>query len=222
MADGTIEPSERTMILAHYYRAMVGRADVWRTRMDSTTHWAIGATAAIVTFALGDSSVPHHVVFISTLLTLGFLALEARRLTFYHLFQQRVLRLERGFVAPALQGTTDSAPADLALAELREALAGHLGRTAPTMPLVKAVSRRLRRIYLFLFAVQMLAWGLKLSGHPQKSVSIAELADRAHIGAIPGEVILAAAVAFSVSCIALALLKGGTDARKKAIVPDPA
>ena len=97
-----VDSGSRTTILVHYYRAMVGRADVWRTRMDTTTHWAIGATAAIMSFTLSNASVPHYVAGIATLMTLSFLLLEARRLTFYHLWQQRVLLLERGLVRPAL------------------------------------------------------------------------------------------------------------------------
>ena len=40
-----MDSRDRSTILIHYYRAMVGRADVWRMRMDATTNWAIGATA---------------------------------------------------------------------------------------------------------------------------------------------------------------------------------
>ena len=57
-----IDSRDRITILIHYYRAMVGRADVWRTRMDATTNWAIGATAAVISFALGNVSVPHYVI----------------------------------------------------------------------------------------------------------------------------------------------------------------
>ena len=96
-----IRPQDAPTILTHYYRAMVGRADIWRTRMDTTTNWAIGATAAIMSFTLGNAAVPHYVVFIASLMTLGFLMLEARRLTFYHLWQQRVLLLEDGLIRPA-------------------------------------------------------------------------------------------------------------------------
>lgn len=207
----TADSSERTMILAHYYRAMVGRADVWRTRMDTTTHWAIGATAAIVSFAIGDADVPHYVVFIASLLTLCFLALEARRLTFYHLWQQRVLTLERGLIAPALSPADTAVSADENLSALREALEGHLGRTAPTMPLLKAAARRLRRVYLYLFAVQLLAWALKLSIHPYTSSSPGELVARAHIADVPGAVVLGVVAIFSVACVWLAVVRGRGD-----------
>ena len=84
-----LDTGSRTTILIHYYRAMVGRADTWRVRMDTTTNWAIGATAALVSFCLGATEIPHYVVFLSSFLTVIFLLLEARRLTFYHLWQQR-------------------------------------------------------------------------------------------------------------------------------------
>ncbi len=110
-----IDSRDRSTILAHYYRAMVGRADIWRTRMDATTNWAIGATAAVISFALGDASTPHFVVYIASLLTLSFLFLEARRLTFYHLWQQRVLLLENGLIRSALGSDTRSSNAEVDL-----------------------------------------------------------------------------------------------------------
>ena len=67
---------DRTTVLVHYYRAMVGRADIWRMRMDTTANWAIGATAAIVSFGLGNRETPHYVLVIAPLLTLAFLMLE--------------------------------------------------------------------------------------------------------------------------------------------------
>ena len=153
-----IEQRERSTILAHYYRAMVGRADVWRMRMDTTTNWAIGATAAVISFALGNDGVPHYVVYIATLMTLAFLQLEARRLTFYHLWQQRVLLLENGLIRTALRlepvegDALESPPLERGcdsgsgLDGLARALDVHLGQTVPSMSRTKAVARRLRRV----------------------------------------------------------------------------
>ncbi len=197
-----LDPRERTTILAHYYRAMVGRADVWRTRMDSTTHWAIGTTAAVVSFSLGNAAVPHYVVFIGSLLTLCFLGLEARRLTFYHLWQQRVLLLERGLVGPALEANEP----DPALAAQ---LAPHLGRTVPSMPIWRAAARRLRRIYMYLFGVQALAWLLKLAIEPGPAGSARELIERAAAGPVPGAVLVAVAAALLLGAATLALALGG-------------
>jgi uncharacterized membrane protein len=208
-----IRPQDAPTILTHYYRAMVGRADIWRTRMDTTTNWAIGATAAIMSFALGNAAVPHYVVFIASLMTLSFLMLEARRLTFYHLWQQRVLLLEDGLIRPAVS-VLGASPDTIVPADdrsLEQALEMHLGRTAPTMPLGKAVARRLRRVYLYLFGVQLLAWMLKISNHPTVATSMSEWIQRAHIGPISGEASVATmGLLFLVASI-IAIARGGGD-----------
>lgn len=198
-----IDPGDRATILVHYYRAMVGRADIWRTRMDATTNWAIGTTAALISFVLGSPTTPHFVVFIASLMTLAFLLLEARRLTFYHLWQKRALLLEDGFIRGAL-GDGAEVPS-----EIVEALDAGLGRTVPSMPLSKAVARRLRRVYLYLFGVQLIAWGVELANHPTPVVSASEAIGRAQIGAVPGPAVLAAATLVFVTAAAFAAFRGG-------------
>lgn len=235
----TIDSANRTTILVHYYRAMVGRADVWRTRMDTTTNWAIGATAAIVSFTLGNDSVSHYVVFIASLLTWSFLLLEARRLTFYHLWQQRVLLLEQGLIRPAISANSEGAArgeksersengeqgasgeeataidapldADTRGIDLSRALDVHLGRTVPTMPLTKAIARRLRRVYLYLFAVQLLAWSLKLANHPTPAASIGSVLERARIGVLPGGFVIATAIGLALVALLISITRGGVD-----------
>lgn len=201
-----LEPRDRTAILAHYYRAMVGRADIWRTRMDATTNWAIGATAAVISFALGNAATPHFVVYIAALLTFSFLFLEARRLTFYHLWQQRVLLLEEGLIRPALRSGTSAPDEEF---DLESELGAHLGRTVPSMPISKAIARRLRRIYLYLFGVQLLAWNLKLSIQPTPVSSLRELVSRADVGAIPGEFFFVASTLGFAAVVIFAFSRGG-------------
>ena len=212
------EDRDRSTILIHYYRAMIGRADVWRMRMDATTNWAIGATAAVVSFTLGNAATPHYVVFIAVLLTVSFLFLEARRLTFYHLWQQRAQLIEKGLIRPALHAGTsraDSDPAPVAVSfDLEAALDPHLGRTIPSMPIAKAAARRLRRIYLYLFAVQGLAWVLKLSSTPTPVGSFAELVGRADTGAIAGEIVVGLAAAGFLAAVAIAVARGGVEHRE--------
>lgn len=210
---------ERSTILIHTYRAMVGRADIWRMRMDTTTNWAIGATAAVLGFAIGNASVPHYAVLIAPLLTLSFLALEARRLTFYHLWQQRVLSLERGLVRPALLG--DGATSEAARAELEMVaeLEGQLGRTVPTMPLRVAAARRLRRVYLYLFAAQQVAWIVKLSSHPTRATSLGELVERAGMGGVPGALWLAVSLGALFAAGVVAWTLGGTSGHPPELAP---
>lgn len=203
------EARDRSTILIHYYRAMIGRADVWRMRMDATTNWAIGATAAVISFVLGDATTPHYVVFIAVLLTASFLFLEARRLSFYHLWQYRAQLIEKGLIRRALHaGTAGQESPDV---DLEVVLDPHLGRTIPIMSTGKAVARRLRRIYLYLFAVQLLAWTLKLSSDPTPVGSLPGLITRAHTGSVPGEFVVTLAGLGFLGAACFAFLRGGID-----------
>ncbi len=209
-----IEPGDRSTILIHYYRAMVGRADIWRTRMDMTTNWAIGATAAVLSFSLGSPAVPHYAVLVAPLLTVSFLLLEARRLTFYHFWQNRALLLENALIRPALLAATPEPevapdPSGIKVEDPVAALHANLGRTVPEMSRTKAVARRLRRVYLYLFAVQLLTWGLKLSMHPDSASGVREVVARASIGVLPGPLVISLLVALLVWGAALAALRGG-------------
>lgn len=202
---------DRSTILIHFYRAMVGRADTWRNRMDATTNWAIVVTAAVISFALGSKVVPHWALSISSLMTLSFLLLEARRLCFYNLWQQRVLLLERGLVRPALWAFDPDAEPEPKSSEeeFRAAIDAHLGRTVPTMRLRKAVARRLRRVYLYLIGVQVLAWVVKLASHPTPAASVQEVIERGQVWQLPGGVVFGLVGASLVFVVGVALALGG-------------
>jgi len=172
-------------------------------RMDATTNWAIGATAAVATFAVGNAAVPHYGIFIAMLLTLSFLLLEARRLTFYHLWQQRALLLERGLIAPAV--VPGAEPVGL------ESLGPQLGRTVPSMSLGKAIARRLRRVYAYVFLAQGLVWVLKLVIHPGPAAGAAEVVGRAGIGGVPGAAVFGIVGLGLVAVFLTAGLRGGVE-----------
>lgn len=206
-----LDEGARTTILIHYYRAMVGRADIWRTRMDTTTNWAIGATAAILSFAWGDASSPHYVIHIASFLTVIFLLLEARRLTFYHLWQRRALLLERALIAPAMREEGSNEFNQASLEVLERELAPQLGSTVPSMSIAKAAARRLRRVYVYLFAAQLVAWLVKLAIHPHPVTSVGELAARASIGVVPGTVMLIASTIALAMAVVFAYSVGATN-----------
>ncbi|EAU43673.1 DUF2270 domain-containing protein, partial [Salipiger bermudensis] len=65
--------------LAHLYRSEVYRCSVWRTRLDTTTNWAVVTlgVALSISYASPDAS-PLPLVLIG-ILNLFFLTLEARR-----------------------------------------------------------------------------------------------------------------------------------------------
>ena len=69
--------------LAHLYRGEVYRSTVWRTRLDSTTNWAVVTTgiALSVTYSSAEAS-PLPMVLVGLLVSV-FLLYEARRLSVF-------------------------------------------------------------------------------------------------------------------------------------------
>ena len=72
----------------------------YRVRLDTTTNWAVGTTAAITTFALSSRELPHYVLALPVLLNLLFLWMESRRFRGMVLIAQRVRLLERAPMPP--------------------------------------------------------------------------------------------------------------------------
>jgi hypothetical protein len=53
-------------------------------------------------------------------------------------------------------------------------------------------------------------WGLKLANHPTPAASFAEGVGRAHVGSVPGGVVVAAALAAFAGALVVAFVAGGT------------
>jgi uncharacterized membrane protein len=70
----------------------------------------------------------------------------------------------------------------------------------------RAIGRRLRRTYAWIFAIQAIAYYGKLAIHPTPLDSLAEVWQRAAIGPIHGGVVVAAGVLFHAGWAAFALV----------------
>ncbi len=147
--------SERTNALIHLYRAEVARMTSYRLRLDTTTNWAVGTTAAIVSFALGNARIPHYALLLSVLLNLLFLWMESRRFQSYRLIQNRVRILEQGFMMEAVQP-------EGALTDWETKLGASLSKPVLPVSLRQAFAVRTRRNYFWLFLVTYGGWLLKL------------------------------------------------------------
>src|SRR4029077_19855002 len=90
--------------LAHLYRGEVYRSTVWRTRLDSSTNWAVVTTgiALSATYANAEAS-PLPMVLVGLLVTV-FLLFEARRYRYFNVWRARARLLETDFYAPMLRG----------------------------------------------------------------------------------------------------------------------
>lgn len=218
-AAGAAAPDVSHPVLVHFYRAVVGHMDVWRQRMDATTNWAAATTAAMVTFSFSTPASPHFVLLLALGFNCTFLLMESRRYQIFDLWRRRFRVLNQYLVAPVLAGA-ESQDAD----RRREALEGmavELGRLVPRLRLHEAVGYRIRRNYGYIFAVNLVAWFLKLEVHPAPAGGSAELLSRAAVGAIPAGVSLALVTAAGVFGLVLALRAPSEQMMKWADVPSP-
>jgi uncharacterized membrane protein len=186
-----VTPRDVPTALIHLYRGELGRMTVYRSRLDTTTNWAVGTSAGLMTFALGQERAPHFVFLLAVFLDLIFLWMEIRRFRFYELVRMRVRLLETGFYAvvlgkPPREGWEETLWKSL---EMPKAPIGRL----------EAASVRLRRNYLWLFLAVYLGWLLKLSLGP------AGIVDGAAVGVLPGAVVLGIAILLMLMLAAVAL-----------------
>lgn len=162
--------------LIHLYRGELGRMTVYRMRLDTTTNWAVGTSAAITTFALGQERVPHFVFLLAVFLDLIFLWMEIRRFRFYELVRMRVRLMETGFYALVLGKTPREA--------WEETLWKSLENPQAPIGRLQAASIRLRRNYLWLLLAVYGAWFVKLSFGPGRMI------EAAAVGGLSGNVVL--------------------------------
>jgi len=177
--------------LAHLYRGEVYRSTVWRTRLDSSTNWAVVTTgiALSATFSSSEAS-PLPMVLVGLLVSV-FLLFEARRYRYFNVWRARARLLETDFYAPMITGNgvrLDSGWTDL-LAQDYVVPRYHIS-------FARAIGRRLRRTYAWIFVIQAIAYYGKLAIHPEPLTTLAELWERAAIGPIPGGLVIAAGVLF--------------------------
>jgi uncharacterized membrane protein len=185
--------------LAHFHRAEIGRMAGWRDRIDQTSNWAITVVAGMLSVSLSTPTAHHGVLLFAMLLVLLLLWIEARRYRFFDVYRARVRRLERHYFAPVFAAVPEADPG------WARARAQDLRAPRFVISPKAAMARRLRRNYLWMFLVLLLAWLLKISlSSPQRegaaqagvSQAVLDLVRGMALGPIPGWVVLLAVVAF--------------------------
>jgi uncharacterized membrane protein len=179
-----LDPSNFTTAMVHFYRGEMQRANTWRTRLDATTNWAVITAAAALTFVFGEPTNPHFVFLMVLLLVLTFLMIEARRYRYYVLWAYRVHLMETDFFAAIF--TPPFHPS----ADWGSNLAQSLTQPAFPVPLWQAVGRRFRRNYMWLMALLIMSWVIKLTVHPTRTVSLGTVIDRAAVGPVAGPIVV--------------------------------
>lgn len=177
---------DTTTPLIHLYRGELGRMTMYRVRLDTTTNWAVGTSAAVISFVLGTQHAPHYVLGLAVLLDFAFLHLEARRYQRFAVIRRRVDLLERGFYCEQL--------GEQALVGWRETLRQHLAHPPSELSWFEAVGARMRRNYLWVFLALGIAWGLAID------LEHRPLEQAAAVGRVPGDII-----AMLVACLGVFL-----------------
>jgi uncharacterized membrane protein len=185
-------PGEFNTAMIHFYRGEVQRSNTWRNRLDTTTNWAVITAGATLSFVFSSPHNPHFVIPINSLLVVIFLLMEARRYRYYEIWSSRVRILETGYFARLL--SPESRPSDEAWAEH---LAGDLMTPHFTITEWEAVGRRLRRNYLWIFALLALSWNLKVYLSPLPARDFDAFIERAQVGLVPGWMVFVVGVLFN-------------------------
>jgi len=206
-------PSEAITVLAHFHRAEIARMGSWRDRIDRTSNWAITVVAAMLSVSLSTPNAHHGVLLFAMILVTLLLRIEARRYRFFDVYRARVRQFERYYFAQIFSPAPDYA------ANWQQILGEGLREPRFRISYADAVSRRLRRNYIWMFLILLLAWVLKIStpalqsGPLDRSFigSLEGLVSNASLGPIPGAVIVAT-MALSYAALLYAYIRPMDDA----------
>lgn len=188
--------------LAHFYRGEMSRTNVWRSRLDVTTNWAIITTAAFLSFGFGSREIPHFVIILATVFVLFFLIIESRRYKYFDLWRWRVALVNENFFAPLLS------PQIKPLApNWRSLLSNDLQQSQFKISFHEAFGRRLRRNYIWIFGILAFCWATKVAIHPEPVSTITQFVERASVyHLLPGSIVIGIGVIFNLALVAIAVL----------------
>ena len=195
-----LTPGEFNTAMIHFYRGEVQRSNTWRNRLDTTTNWAVITAGATLSFVFSSPNNPHFVIPINSILVVIFLLMEARRYRYYEIWSSRVRVLETGYFAHLL--APENRPEDEAWTEH---LAADLITPHFTITEWEAVGRRLRRNYLWIFALLALSWNLKVYLSPLPARDFDAFIERATVGVVPGWIVFVIGVAFNAAIFVFAI-----------------
>jgi uncharacterized membrane protein len=187
--------------LAHLYRGELYRSTVWRTRLDTTTNWAVVTTGLALSLTFSSEAASPLPLVLVGLLVAVFLHIEGRRYRFFDFWRVRAHILETQFFGPILLG--QGVQVENGWNEIL-----HEDYRQPRLHItyLDAVGRRLRKNYSWIFGIQAVAYIGKLIIHPTPLVSIEELWGRAMIGPVPGQIVLLAGLLFHGGWLAVGFL----------------
>src|SRR2546428_1305127 len=152
--------------MSHFYRGEMGRIRVWRQRLNITPTWPITSSTAIITIAFSNREVPHIIFFFNLAIVWGMLWIESRRYRFYDAFRARVRMLEAHFLVPMVMENRQ-----MLQGEWKKLVCEDLILPCFKISKLEAVGRRLKRNYVFIFILIMVAWVTKVFLHASEPIN---------------------------------------------------
>lgn len=197
--------------IAHLYRGEVYRSTLWRTRLDTTTNWAVVTLGIALSIAFSSPAASPLPLILVGVLIFFFLMLEARRYRYFNVWRARCRWLEVHFFAPMLND------GDLHMEDgWQRTLADDYWRPTYHVSMKVALGRRIRRNYFWILLIQSVAYLGKLVVHPDPLTSAAQLIERAAIGPLGGQYVLGLGALYCLSWGTISLLSWQDD-RKRAM-----
>lgn len=202
--------SEYISMMIHFYRGEMSRANTWRNRLDNTTNWAVVTAAALLSFAFSQPEHSHVTLLLANMLVTVFLGFEARRFRYFDVWRSRIRMIEENFLVPMIRRNLVSPRS-----RWRDFVAHDLDHPTFKITYLEALAMRLRRNYIWLYGVILVAWLAKLNLHPDAAGSVHDVASRASIGALHGPLVLIGVVFLYALAIVLSVTlgkhRGGSD-----------
>ena len=190
--------------MSHFYRGELGRIMVWRQRLDMTTNWAITSSTAIITIAFSTRAVPHIIFFFNLAIVAVLLWIEARRYRFYDAFRARVRMLEAHFLVPMVMENRE-----LLQGEWKKLVCEDLILPCFKISKLEAIGRRLKRNYVFIFILILVAWITKIFIHaPRAMDGFPDFYRALRVGHIPSWLVALVMLGTFISSIGIAVYVG--------------
>ncbi len=195
--------------LAHLYRGEVYRSTIWRTRLDTTTNWSVVTLGIALSISFSDPEASPLPLLLVGILISMFLILEARRYRFFNVWRARARWIETKFYAPMLLMSSKPDPG-----EWQDVLAKDYLKPQYHIGFWRAMGRRLRRNYMWIFGFQAVAYYGKIIIHPAPLENFDALFTRMAVGPISGISVFVIGVLFHGAWISLTLYTNSLDKKK--------
>jgi len=177
---------------------------IWRQRLDITTNWAITSSTAIITIAFANREVPHIIFFFNLAIVWVMLWIESRRYRFYDAFRARVRMLEAHFLVPMVMENRQ-----MLQGEWKKLVCEDLILPSFKISKLEAIGRRLKRNYVFIFILIMVAWVTKIFLHASEPITSSRALYHAlRVGHIPSWLVAGTFIVTFVSVISITIYVG--------------